>query len=345
MALLRTPFKLSIASIASLAVQHKSSIIRIHLLLATFFAVCTSISVHAQDYPSRPIRIINGFPPGGNVDLVGRLIAQKLGESLKQPVIVESKPGAGTMIANDFVAKAPADGYTILLVSGAFPTVAATQRKLPYDPVRDFAWLTTIFTYPLVAIVRPDSPLRSIDDLIATAKANPGKLTFPSPGVRSLIHLAGELFCATAGVEMLHIPYKSSAETVTEVMTGRIDVLFETLTLASTHLQAGKVRALAITSAQRVPHMPDLPAVAERLPGFETTSFIGMAAPRGTPGPIVQRLTEEFHKMLALPDIRQRFSDLGGTPRPSTPDETAAFIEKEIVKWRRVVEARKIAID
>jgi tripartite-type tricarboxylate transporter receptor subunit TctC len=313
--------------------------------LITIATACVAIAAHAQEYPSRPVRIINGFPPGGNVDLVGRLIAQKLSESIRQPVIVESKPGAGTMIANDYVAKAPADGYTILLVSGAFPTVAATQRKLPYDPIRDFAWLSTIVTYPLVAIVRPDSPLRTIDDLIAAAKAQPGRLTFPSPGVRSLIHLAGELFCATAGVEMLHVPYKSSAETVTEVMTGRIDVLFETLTLASTHLQAGKVRALAITSAQRVSHMPDLPTVAERLPGFETTSFIGMAAPRGTPAPIVQRLTEEFHKVLALPDIRQRFADLGGTPRPSTPADMAAFVEMEIVKWRRVVETRKISID
>jgi tripartite-type tricarboxylate transporter receptor subunit TctC len=317
----------------------------IRSLSIAFVIACTSLAAHAQDYPSRPLRIINGFPPGGNVDLVGRLIAQRLSEALRQPVFIESKPGAGTMIANDYVAKAPADGYTILLVSGAFPTVAATQRKLPYDPVHDFAWLTTIITYPLVAIVRPDSPLRSIDDLIATAKAQPGKLTFPSPGVRSLIHLAGELFCATAGVEMLHVPFKSSAETVTEVMTGRIDVLFETLTLASTHLQAGKVRALAITSARRVPQWPDLPTVAERLPGFETTSFIGMAAPRGTPAPIVQRLTDEFHKVLALPEIRQRFADLGGTPRPSTPEETAAFVGKEIAKWRQVVETRKIAID
>ncbi len=144
---------------------------------------------------------------------------------------------------------------------------------------------------------------------------------------------------------MLQIPFKSSAETVTEIMTGSIDVLFETLTLASTHIQAGKVRALAITSAQRVPQMPDLPTVAERLPGFETTSFIGMAAPRGTPAPIVQRLTDEIHNILALPEIRQRFADLGGTPRPSQPDEMAAFVEKEIAKWRRVVEARKIAID
>ncbi len=144
---------------------------------------------------------------------------------------------------------------------------------------------------------------------------------------------------------MLHIPFKSSAETVTEVMTGRIDVLFETLTLASTHMPGGEVRALGITSAQRVPNLPDLPTIAERLPGFETTSFIGMAAPRGTPAPIVQRLTDEIHNVLALPEIRQRFADLGGTPRPSQPDETPAFVEKEIAKWRRVVEARKIAID
>lgn len=306
--------------------------------------MASSVAI-AQDYPNKPVRVINGFAPGGNVELVGRLVAQRMSDALGQPLVIESRPGAGTMVANQYVARQPADGYTLLLVSGAFPTLAATQRKLPYDAVNDFTWISSIIGYPLVALVRADSPYKSLDDLIAAAKAAPGRVTYPSPGVRSLIHLATEHFASVAGVELLHVPFRGGSETMTELMAGRLDVLFETLTLASGAIAGGKVRALAVTAPERVPGLPAVPAVAERFPGFEAHSFIGLAAPRDLPPAIAERLNAELRKALASPEIRQRFAELGGTARPQSPAEMRAFVTSEIARWRQVVEARRIEVE
>ncbi len=301
---------------------------------------------HAAEapYPVRPLRIVTGFPPGGNTDIIARAMAQKLTERLGQQVIVENRPGAGSMIGTDYVAKATPDGYTLLLVSGAVTTQAAVLKKLPFDPLRDFAWISNAVSYPFAVIVKPDAPMQNIGDLIAVAKKSPGKLNYASVGIGSVLHLAAELFNVTANVEMTHIPYKGGAEPMLELMSGRIDLVFETLTSAFPHVQSGKIRALAVTSLERSQQMPNLPTVAQTMPGFEVTSFSGFAAPRGTPPERITRLNREMRAALEQQDIRKRFTDLGGTVTPTTPDEFGRHVVSEIAKWKKIATTKKIEI-
>ena len=295
-------------------------------------------------YPVRPLRIVTGFPPGGNTDIIARAMAQKLTERVGQQVIVENRPGAGSMIGTDFVAKATPDGYTLLLVSGAVTTQSAVMKKLPFDALRDFAWISNAVSYPFAVVVKPDAPMQNIADLIAVAKKSPGKLNYASVGIGSVLHLAAELFNATANVETTHIPYKGGAEPMLELMSGRIDLLFETLTSAFPHLQSGKIRALAVTSLERSQQMPNLPTVAQTLPGFEVSSFSGFAAPRGTPPERIARLNREMRAALEHADIRKRFTDMGGTIVPSTPEEFGRRVASEIAKWKKIAAAKKIEI-
>jgi tripartite-type tricarboxylate transporter receptor subunit TctC len=295
-------------------------------------------------YPVRPLRIVTGFPAGGNTDIIARAMAQKLTERVGQQVIVENRPGAGSMIGTDYVAKATPDGYTLLLVSGAVTTQAAVLKKLPFDPLRDFAWISNAVSYPFAVVVKPDAPMQNISDLIAVAKKTPGKLNYASVGIGSVLHLAAELFNATANVETTHIPYKGGAEPMLELMSGRIDLVFETLTSAFPHVQSGKIRALAVTSLERSPQMPNLPTVAQTLPGFEVTSFSGFAAPRGTPPDRIARLNRDMRAALEQVDIRKRFTDLGGTVTPTTPDEFGRHVASEIAKWKKIATAKKIEI-
>ena len=300
--------------------------------------------VCAQEYPSKPIRLIVGFPPGGNVDVVGRIVAQKLGEGLAQQVLPENRTGAGSMIANEYVAKSAPDGYTLLVVSGAFVTQAATTKKLPYDPLRDFTFISTVVTYPLVFSVRADSRFKSLDEFIGYVKGNPGKVNYPSPGMGTLYHLAGEMFVSMDGIDMQHVPFRGGSEPLTEVLSGRMELLIDALTNSYPQIQAGKFKPLAVSSAARSPALPAVPTVADTVPGYEASSFLGIAGPAGMPGAVVERLNREVRRVLALPDIGQRFAEWGGTPIASSPEEMQRLVASEIEKWKRVVAARKLEL-
>ncbi len=314
-----------------------------HAALA-LIAALTAAPAAAQDYPAKPVRLLVGFPPGGNVDVVGRIIAQKMGEGLSQQVLPENRTGAGSIIANEFVARSAPDGYTLLVVSGAFVTQAATMKKLPYDPLRDFSWISTIVTYPLLFSVRSDSRFRSLDEFIGFVKSNPGKLNYPSPGMGTLYHLAGEMFVSMAGIDMQHVPFRGGSEPLTEVLSGRMALLIDALTNSYPHIQGGKFRPLAVSSLERSPALPEVPTVAQSVPGYEASSFLGIAGPAGLPDAIVERVNREVRRVLALPDIGRRFAEWGGTPSPSSPEEMRRRVEGEIAKWKRLVEARKIEL-
>jgi tripartite-type tricarboxylate transporter receptor subunit TctC len=298
----------------------------------------------AQDYPAKPIRLIVGFPPGGNVDVVGRIVAQKLGEGLSQQVLPENRTGAGSMIANEYVAKAAPDGYTLLIVSGAFVTQAATTKNLPYDPLRDFSFISTVVTYPLVFSVRADSRFHSLDEFIAYVKSNPGRVNYPSPGLGTLYHLAGELFVSMAGIDMQHVPFRGGYEPLTEVLSGRMELLIDALTNSYPQIQAGKFRPLAVSSLARSPSLPAVPTVADSVPGYEASSFTGIGGPAGMPPAVVERLNREVRRALASPDVGQRFAEWGGTPSASTPEEMQRLVSAEIEKWKKVVAARKLEL-
>ena len=300
--------------------------------------------LQAQEFPSRPIRLMIGFPTGGNVDIVGRIVAQKMSEGLGQQVVPENKTGAGSIIANDYVAKSAPDGYTLLVVSGAFVTQAATSRKLPYDPLRDFSWVSTIVSYPLVFSVRADSRFRTLGEFIAFVKANPGKINYPSPGMGTLYHLAGEMFVAMAGIDMQHVPFRGGSEPLTEVLSGRMELLIDALTNSYPQIQAGQFRPLAVSSPARSPALPNVPTVADSVPGYEASSFLGLAGPAGLPGAVVERLNREVRRVLALPEVGQRFAEWGGAPGPSGPEEMRSRVASEIGKWKKVVAERKIEL-
>jgi tripartite-type tricarboxylate transporter receptor subunit TctC len=311
---------------------------------ALFLGLLASAIAAAQDYPSRPVRLVVGFPPGGNVDVVGRIVAQKMSEGLSQQVVPENRTGAGSIIANEYVAKSTADGYTLLVVSGAFVTQAATMKKLPYDPLRDFSFISTIVTYPLVFSVRSDSRFRTLGDFIAFVKSNPGKINYPSPGMGTLYHLAGEMFVSMAGVEMQHVPFRGGSEPLTEVLSGRMELLIDALTNSYPQIQAGKFRPLAVSSPARSASLPNVPTVADSVPGYEASSFLGLAGPAGMPSTVVERLNREMRRVVALPDIGQKFAEWGGTPGASSPEEMRRHVAAEIEKWKKVVEARKLEL-
>jgi tripartite-type tricarboxylate transporter receptor subunit TctC len=298
----------------------------------------------AQEFPVKPIRLMIGFPTGGNVDIVGRIVAQRMSEGLGQQVIPENRTGAGSIIANDYVAKSAADGYTLLVVSGAFVTQAATTQKLPYDPLRDFSWISTIVSYPLVFSVRSDSRFRTLDEFIGFVKTSPGKVNYPSPGMGTLYHLAGEMFVSMAGIDMQHVPFRGGSEPLTEVLSGRMELLIDALTNSYPQIQAGKFRPLAVSSPARSAVLPNVPTVADSVPGYEASSFLGLAGPAGLPGAVVERLNREVRRVLALSDVGQRFAEWGGAPSPSSPEEMQNRVAAEIEKWKKVVVARKLEL-
>jgi tripartite-type tricarboxylate transporter receptor subunit TctC len=317
------------------------------ILHPSSFILCAALVVsaaQAQPFPSRPLRMISPFSAGGNSDIVGRMLAPRLSERLGQNVIVENRPGAGGTIGTAYVARATPDGYTMLVLTGAFTAVAATVPKLPYDAIRDFGWLSMIITYPFVVVVKNDAPIKSVGDLITAAKRSPGKLVYGSVGTGSVFHLAAELFNVMAGTETTHVPYKGGGEPITELMGGRLDMIFTTLTGAYGHIEAKRVRALAIASKERSPRLPGVPAVAETLPGYEVTSFAAVAGPRGMPREVVARLNKEIRAVLAIPEINKRLSETGGDVRPSSPEELARHVEDEIRKWKKVVAEKKIEV-
>jgi tripartite-type tricarboxylate transporter receptor subunit TctC len=313
-----------------------------HAKFAAVLLLMLSASASAQPFPTKPLRLVTPFPPGGSADVIARVTAQSLGEVLGQPVVVENRAGAGGMVGSDFVAKQAPDGYTLLLVSGAYPVSGVMLKTLPFDPLKDIAMVSLLTSYPFVVSVIPSSPFNTLSDLVAHARANPGKLNYPSAGVGTVHHLSGELFNALAGTDLTHIPFRGGNAPLTETLAGRSDVLFEAMTLSIGQIQAGKLRALAVTSPERSKALPDIPAARETLPGFEVISFIGLGTTGGTPAPIVERLNADVRKALENPDTRRRFVELGGEPQASGPAQMHSFIAGEMEKWRRVIATRQI---
>ena len=311
------------------------------LLVATPLAAYAAAPI--KDYPLRPVRIVSGFQPGGSSDFLVRVLAPRLSERLGQNFVIEHRPGAGGAIGANLVARATPDGYTLIFISGAF-TAHAASVKTPYDALRDFDWITTIVTYPFVLTVRNDSPARSTAELIALAKKNAGKLNYGSVGIGSVFHLAAELFNVMAGTDTVHIPYKGSTEALTDMIGGRIDFMFMTLTGASPHLRSNRIRAIAICSKDRSPQMPELPPVSQILPGFDVTSFAGMGATGGSPKAVIMTLNRELRAIMAGNDVIKQFTEAGGDMRPGSPQEMTRHVTEEIAKWRRVVKERRIEV-
>jgi tripartite-type tricarboxylate transporter receptor subunit TctC len=307
--------------------------------LAGAMLVAAGGTACAQSYPERPIRLVVPFPPGGGSDIVGRTIAQKLGDVLGQQIIVDNRGGAGGNIGTDIVAKAVPDGYTLVMaLSGPFSINGSLLGKLPFDPLRDFALITLAGATPNLLVAHPTLPAQSVKDLIALAKSSPGKINFASSGLGTPAQLAGELFNTMAGVKLVHVPYKGAAPALTDLLAGQVQLMFSTMPPALPHAKAGKLRAIAVTSAKRSLTTPELPTIAEGgLPGFEAITWYGMAAPAGTPPAIVGRLNAEVVKLLHLPDVRERLLATGTEAAGTSPAEFAAYIKSEIVKWAKVI--------
>jgi tripartite-type tricarboxylate transporter receptor subunit TctC len=310
-------------------------------------AVMLALPVSAQTYPDRPIRLVVPFPPGGGSDITGRTIAQKLGEALGQQIIVDNRGGAGGNIGTDIVAKAAPDGYTICMaLSGPFSINGSLMGKLPFDPLKDFALITLAGATPNLLVAHPSVPAQSVKELIALAKASPGKLNFASSGVGTPAQLAGELFNTMAGVKLVHVPYKGAAPALTDLLAGQVQLMFSTMPPALPQVKAGKLKALAVTSAKRSLTTPELPTIAEAaLPGFEAITWYGMAAPAGTPAAIVKKLNAEVVKLLHLPEVKERLLATGTEASGTSPEEFAAYIKSEIVKWAKVVKASGARVD
>jgi tripartite-type tricarboxylate transporter receptor subunit TctC len=301
----------------------------------------------AQGYPVKPVRLIVPFPPGGNTDIVGRLIADKLSASLGHQVYVENRGGAGGTIGAEAAAKAPNDGYTLFFsTTGTLASAPSMQSNLRYDPVKDFAPIGTLANAPVVVLVRDDLPAKSLQELIALAKAKPGMLKFGSAGTGHFVHIAGEMFKSAAGVEMLHVPYKGVSQALVDMLGGRIDVMFDAPAQYEPHLKSGKVRALAVATKKRLSRLPDVATTAEAgLPGYLLASWFGLAAPAGTPGEIVKRVNADVQKALAAPEVIETMAKLGLEPGGGTPGQYAAMIVEDLAQWRAAVKRAGIKIE
>ena len=314
------------------------------LSLITFFSATIT---QAQTWPTKQqIKFIVVYPPGGASDVTARLIATKLTESIGQSVIVENKPGANGIIATEFVAKSPPDGYTLLMANlGPNAINPVVYKKLPYDALKDFSAVTLTTIVPQFIVVSPSLPIYSVNDLIAYTKSNAGKVTFASAGNGASNHLSGELFNTMAGIKMQHIPYKGDAPGLIDVMSGQVTVALPTAIAAAPHVRSGKLRALAVTSSKRLPSFPDVPTVAETLAGFEAVSWGGVMVPTGTPQPIINRLNTEIQKILKMPDIAEKLNGLGAEIVGSSPQQFDAYVKSEIAKWGKVARDNQITLD
>jgi tripartite-type tricarboxylate transporter receptor subunit TctC len=311
---------------------------RTALALAALLAA-TAPRAAADVYPSRPIRFVVAFPPGGGTDIIARTVAQKLAERIAQQVVVDNRPGAGGNIGTDIVAKSAPDGYTLLMGSaGPLAINASLFKTLPFDPIRDLAPVTLAASTPNVLVVHPSLKVSTVKELIELAKAEPGQINFASSGFGTPAQLAGELFNSMAHVKLVHVPYKGASPALADLLGGQVQVMFSTMPPALPHVKDGKLRALAVTSLKRSPAAPDLPTLDESaLPGFEASTWHGVVLPAGTPSEIIARLNREIVAILHLPEVVERLSSQGAEALGSTPEEFAAYIRSETAKWARVV--------
>jgi tripartite-type tricarboxylate transporter receptor subunit TctC len=296
----------------------------------------------AQTYPTRSVRIIVGFAAGGTSDIVGRLVGQWLSERLGQQFIVENRPGASTNLATEAVARAAADGYTLLVVSSTSAINATLYDKLNFVFLRDIAPVASVFETPLVVEVNPSVPVRTIPEFIAYAKANPGKLNLATPGIGTSPHVAGELFKMTAGVDMVHVPYRGTGPMLTDLIGGQVQVAFDPLPASIAHIRAGKLRALAVTTATRSDALPDVPTVGEFVPGYEASNWYGVGAPKATPAETVDKLNKEINAGLADPKLKARLADVGGDVLALSPADFGKFIADDVSKWAKVIRAANV---
>ena len=307
--------------------------------LLCFFA---AQALAQSDYPSRPVRIIVPSPPAGGTDIVGRVLAEHFTKTFGQQFFVENKPGAGNLIGIETAARSAPDGYTLLMAPSTIVLNTVLYKKVPFDPVKDFAPITLTATAPNILIVNPSLPVKTMADLIALAKQKPGMLNYGTPGIGTSPHLCMELMKYMAGIDIQHVPYRGTAAVVTDVMSGQISVAFATALTAKPQVDAGRVRALAVSGPRRVEAMPNVPPVGDAVPGYEAMQWYGLLAPAGTPAPLIERLNAEAKKALVSEEMKKRLAADGAEPLSSTPAEFAAFIRRELEKWGKVIEVAKI---
>jgi tripartite-type tricarboxylate transporter receptor subunit TctC len=322
--------------------------------LKTSLALCLTVlcvslfgapTARATDYPTRPVHIIVGYPAGGSTDIVARIIGGWLSQRLGQQFIVENKPGAGNNIGTEQVTKAAPDGYTMLLINPANAINTSLYKHLNFNFLRDIDPVANVIQVPNVMEVNPNVPAKTVAEFIAYVKANPDKVNIASSGNGTSIHLSGELFKMMTGTKMTHVPYKGSAPMLTDLLAGQVQVTFDNLPSSIGHIKAGKLRALAVTTAKRSPELPDVPTVAETVPGYEASAFFGFGVPHGTPKPIVDRLNAEINAALKDPTMLKKLADLGGIPAPGTADDFKVFLTNETAKWGKVVHAANLSIN
>ena len=310
-------------------------------------AATLSLGAAAQAYPTKPITIVVPFSAGGTTDILARLVGQYLTTELGQPVVVDNKAGAGGNIGGALAAKAPADGYTLFMGTvGTHAINAALYKKMPFDHVKDFAPLSRVANVPNLLVAHPSQPFKTVPEMIAYAKANPGKINFGSPGNGASPHLSGELFKSMAKVELTHIPYKGSAPAVSDLLGNQIAIMFDNMPSVIPHVRSGKLRAIAISTAKRSPELPDVPTIAEAgVPGYEAMSWFGLFAPAATPKPVLDKLSTALSKVLANPEVQKKISAQGGETVNETPAQFAAFIRSETTKWGKVVKESGATVD
>ena len=315
------------------------------IIKSIFFSLIVfqiSFGYSQQEYPQKPISLIHGFGVGGNIDIVARIVAAPLAEKLGQPINVESKSGAGGIIADAFVAKAKPDGYTLLMMHGGHAVSAATYKSLPYKPLEDFTPISMLIQFPFVLTVRADSPFNSLSDIIAASKAKPESISYSNLGPGSTPHLIGELVQASAKVKMVSIPYRGGSTPLTDLLGGQFDVMIDSLTVSLPAIKSGKIRAIAVTSPFSWPSLPNVPPISNTLPGFDVRSWHAIGAPKGLPRPILDKLVREIHAVLEMPTVREKLESTGAMVRPSSPETLSSEISDQIIKWKTIVNDSKI---
>jgi tripartite-type tricarboxylate transporter receptor subunit TctC len=315
------------------------------LVASALLAMASLGSASALDYPTRPVRFVVGFPPGGATDILARLIGQRLSEKLGQQFVIENKPGAGNNIGTEAVVNAEPDGYTLLLVNPANYINTSLYTNLRFNFVRDITPVASFNRVPNVMTVNKDVPATNVAEFIAYVKANPGKVNMASSGNGTSVHLSGEMFMAMTGVKMQHVPYRGAAPAITDMLGGQVQVIFDNMPSIIQHIRAGSLRALGVTTAERSPQLPDVQAIAETVPGYESSALFGMGAPKNTPKEIVEKLNREVNAILAEPEMKQRLVELGGEPLIQSPDAFGEMIKAETEKWKKVVEFAGLKVE
>lgn len=335
----------------AMSLRRDSEVWRERALLVALCVVCfaysiAAVTVEAQTYPAKLVRMVVPTAPGGGVDILSRLVGQKLSETLGQQFVIDNRPGAGANIGTALVAKSPADGYTLLMVPSSISISASLYKKLPYDAVKDLAPIALVASTPYFVVLHPSVPVASVRELVKLAKSKPGELTYASGGSGTASHLAGEMLKKMAGIDLVHVPYKGVGPAVTDVLAGHVSLIFAGLPASGSHIKAGKLKAIAVADAKRSSLMPQLPTIAEAgYPGYAVENWLGMLAPAGTPADIISRLNGDIVRMLDIAEVRERLAAQGFEPVGSTPGQFAAQLKSEIEKWARVIHETGVRAD